>query len=376
MGRNWRRRNSGGPESSPFFCVAIQPAVRRLDERCRAAGGMAKFGMDDGYAIGPAEVILDAVRRFGEEVREQCLLELEWSKSEVFSWDGVLPAGCPDGITLAGEEIEGTFQPGFLCYGVPVGTPEYATSQLFERARKIAKDANSTVELLGGERQALWASLKWSISQRFDYWCQLSYPTDLQPAAAWLDSQLWRVLEAAVGTHIPQGEEGKGWECVLPVPVGGREGRSFASWVVRLPIRLGGWGFRSLVETSLVPFVGAVEQSVPTFTGPGGICPQLSDYLGGEESFGQREWRGGKVDVYAGEWREGGGGVSEMLGKDEAGGSRGCQVDERGGAGGATERDGSQCRKWKHGWINQETGDGAAGAGETQASEQRSVSVP
>ena len=32
---------------------------------------MAKFGMDDGYAVGPAEVILDAVRRFGEEVREQ-----------------------------------------------------------------------------------------------------------------------------------------------------------------------------------------------------------------------------------------------------------------------------------------------------------------
>jgi hypothetical protein len=208
-GRQWGETGEGGPqggpESSPFFCVAIQPAVRRLDERCQAAGGMAKFGMDDGYAVGPADVVLDAVRRFGEEVKEQCLLELEWSKSEVFSWDGVLPAGCPDGITLAGEEIEGTFQPGFLCYGVPVGTPEYATSQLFERARKIAKDANSTVELLGGERQALWASLKWSISQRFDYWCQLSYPTDLQPAAAWLDSQLWRVLEAAVGTHIPQG---------------------------------------------------------------------------------------------------------------------------------------------------------------------------
>ena len=58
-------------------------------------------------------------------------MELEWRKSEVFSWDGVLPAGCPDGITLAGEEIKGTFQPGFLCYGAPVGTPEYATSKLF-----------------------------------------------------------------------------------------------------------------------------------------------------------------------------------------------------------------------------------------------------
>ena len=269
----------GGPESAPFFCVAIQPAVRRLDERCKAAGGMAKFGMDDGYAVGPKEVVVNAVRQFAEEVEQQCLLHLEWSKTEIFSWDGVLPDGCPDGITLAGEDgVEG-FRPGFLCYGVPVGTPEYASSQLWERARKIAKDAQKTVEVLGGERQALWAALKWSISQRFDYWCQLSYPSDLRPAAAWLDGELWKMLEAAVGTNIPRGEEGRGWECVLPVPVGGREGRSFASWVVRLPIRLGGWGFRSLVETSLAAFVGAVEQAVPSFTGPQGICPQLSEDL-------------------------------------------------------------------------------------------------
>ena len=90
-----------------------------------------------------------------------------------------------------------------------------------------------------------------------------------------------------MGTHIPQGEEGRGWECVVPVPVGGREGRSFASWVVRLPVRLGGWGLRSLEETSRAAFIGAVEQAVPSFPGPEGICPQLSNYLGGEDSFGR-----------------------------------------------------------------------------------------
>ena len=130
------------------------------------------------------------------------------------------------------------------------------------RASCLVKDVNSTVELLGGETQTLWASLKWSISKRFDYWCQLSFPSDLQPAAAWLDSQLWRVLEAAVGARIPQCEEGKGWECVLPVPVGGREEMSFASWLVRLTIRLGGWGFKSLVDTSLAAFVGTVDTFV------------------------------------------------------------------------------------------------------------------
>ena len=98
-----------------------------------------------------------------------CGLELEWSKTEVFSWDGRLPEGCPEGITIAGEEVvEGVFQPDFLCYGQPVGSPEYVTSQLWKRAKKIMKDARRTVEVLGGEMQAIWAALKWSISQRFD----------------------------------------------------------------------------------------------------------------------------------------------------------------------------------------------------------------
>ena len=51
-------------------------------------------------------------------------------------------------------------------------------------------------------------------------------------------------------------------------------------------MRLGGWGLRSLEETSLAAFVGAVEQAVPSFQGPQGICTQLTEYLGGEESFG------------------------------------------------------------------------------------------
>ena len=230
------REGHRGSTVGSIFCMVIHPALRRLDDRCKAAGGMARFGMDDGYAVGPKDIVMDAVQAFAEEVRRQCLLQLEWTKTEIFSWDEVLPAGCPAGITLAGEDVDGVFQPGFLCYGVPVGTPQYATSQLWRRARTIVRDARRTVDVLGGEKQALWAALKWSISQRFDYWCQLSYPTDLQPAAAWLDSQLWGVLEEAVGAHIPRGEEGRGWECVPPVPVTG----SFASWLVRLPVRLGG----------------------------------------------------------------------------------------------------------------------------------------
>ena len=213
--------------------------------------------------------------------------ELEWSKTEVFSWTGRLPEGAPEGIKLAGEEVGGVFQPGFIVYGQPVGSPEYVTRQLWARAQNVLRDAKKTVEVLGGERQALWAGLKWSISQRMDYWCQLSYPSDIKPVVAWLDDQLWTVLEAAVGCHIPRGEEGRGWETVLPLPVAGRDGQSFASWIVRLPVKQGGMGFRSLEDISPVAFLGAVEQVIPSFGGPEGGCTLLEAYVGGLESFGE-----------------------------------------------------------------------------------------
>ena len=66
-----------------------------------------------------------------------------------------------------------------------------------------------------------------------------------------------------------------------------------------------------MLETSLAAFVGAFEQSVPAFTGPGGIFPKLSDHLGGEESFGQENGKEGR-------WRcrlENGGRVGEEFQK-------------------------------------------------------------
>ena len=244
--------------------------------------------MDDGYAVGPKDLVREATGVFAQEVREACGLELEWSKTEVFSWDGLLPTGFPEGVTVAGEEVvEGVFQPGFLCYGQPVGSSEYVTSHLWKRAQKIVKDAKKTVDVLAGEKQAIWASLKWSISQRFDYWLKLSYPSDIRPVAAWLDGELWSVLEAAVGCHIPRGEEGRGWETVVQVPVVGMDGHSFASWVTRLPVKQGGMGLRSLEETSKVAFLGAVEQTIPSFSSQEALCPQVTQFVGGAESFGE-----------------------------------------------------------------------------------------
>ena len=53
---------------SAGYCVGIHPEVRELDEELRASGGAARFDMDDGYAVGPPELVFPAVLRFARRV--------------------------------------------------------------------------------------------------------------------------------------------------------------------------------------------------------------------------------------------------------------------------------------------------------------------
>ena len=45
---------------------------------------MARFGMDNGYVIGPAENVFPALENFSEKVRVRCLLVWAKTKTEVF----------------------------------------------------------------------------------------------------------------------------------------------------------------------------------------------------------------------------------------------------------------------------------------------------
>ena len=241
---------------------------------------MARFGCDDGYALGPPDIVFPALERFATSLRELCLLEWERSKTEVFLWDGPLPDSTSEGLQMAGATVNGVFERGFLCYGVPIGTDAYVKHVLYQKAKEITDGAERASEVLAGDRQALWAVLKWSISQQFDYWLQLVYPSLVREAASMIDNVLWRVMETAAGGQIPRTDEGKGWECVIDPPIDSLRGRSFQEWVVRQPVKMGGMGLRSLADLSPAAYIGAVEQAVPCFTGIRGVCPVLSNVVG------------------------------------------------------------------------------------------------
>ena len=178
------------------------------------------------------------MERFKRKLLERCGLVLQRAKTEVFSWDGVLPWDTPAEMVLAGREVEGEFMPGYMCYRVPVGSREYVRHVLNEKVEQIAEQAEKAVKVLEGERQALWSVVKWSISQRFEYWLQLSYPSDVKEAAASLDRKLLRVLEACLGSQIPEGWASR---YVIEGPADASiHGLSFQQLVVRLPIKMRG----------------------------------------------------------------------------------------------------------------------------------------
>ena len=83
------------------------------------------------------------------------------------------------------------------------------------------------------------------------------------------------MLEAATGLHIPQQDEGMGVECVPGPPVNGLDTQSFQSWLVRLPVRSGGIGLRSLADTSPLAFRVGIEMALPHFVGERGTCSRV-----------------------------------------------------------------------------------------------------
>ena len=72
-------------------------------------------------------------------------------------------------MTLAGEDVNGTFEPGMLVYGVPMGTDAYVEAVMDKKMNQIASEATKACQLLANERQALWTTLRLSTQQKLDY---------------------------------------------------------------------------------------------------------------------------------------------------------------------------------------------------------------
>ena len=199
----------GDTSSGDFFTIALQPDLVALDMACRQGGGLARAGHDDVVAQGPPAVVIPAVLEFMIKIKSRCGLQVQLSKSQIFSWDGLLPAEAPQDVELAGKMVDGNFEVGFNCYGVPMGTPAYRTSELREKAEVIVADAEKVEDLLCGEKQAMWSALRLSIYQRFGYFSQHVPPSLTEPGSL-AGHQTMAGTGVFSGIQHPKRKEGRG----------------------------------------------------------------------------------------------------------------------------------------------------------------------
>jgi hypothetical protein len=86
-GEEWGESGEGGaqgdPEAGAAFAVPVQPAVEELHRELASVGGVAVFGNDDGFAVGPPAIVFQAVQRFADRVFRTCNLRLQVSKRKV-----------------------------------------------------------------------------------------------------------------------------------------------------------------------------------------------------------------------------------------------------------------------------------------------------
>ena len=131
----------------------------------------------------------------------------------------------------------------------------------------------------------MWVILRSSTAHKLDYWLTLVYPSLVADAAARMDRLQHGVLEKLLGLAIPLQEDALrqpplGYDCPLDVPVDSLRGRSFQSLVTSQPVKMGGLGLRSNLETSLPAFIGGLELALPHLVGADGVCQALSDVIG------------------------------------------------------------------------------------------------
>ena len=128
--------------------------MQALDFELSAQGGAARFIMDDGYAVGPPELVFEAVRRFGEAIAPLGL-ELQEGKSECYCPAGpetisahrpiTFPLGtCRDRAGMALQPIGHGIQVG----GVPLSDTALVQHFLAHKVSKVVSKIDKVNNML------------------------------------------------------------------------------------------------------------------------------------------------------------------------------------------------------------------------------------
>jgi len=267
----------GDGVASAGFCVGIHPEVKELDAEVGAAGGAARFDMDDGYVVGPPAVVFPAVLRFAERISDLGL-ELQLDKSECYSPSGAhsaessRPSVMPWGQLL--DENEEVLGYGVPIAGVPVGDAGFIREFMDRKVRDVLSNITTVTDKLQDRHlQSLYSSTLNCLNPKFQYWLQHCYPADVHEHAARIDQSILATVGTSIHTSVIED--------------------AIALQRLRLPARMYGGGMRSLVDVTPAAFIGGMCRSLPflldkrdeDWNVQPGFLPQLAEVLG-RDAFG------------------------------------------------------------------------------------------
>ena len=144
--------------ASVDFCVGIHPEECVIDEELRQTGGFAKFDMDDGYAVGPADDVFRAVQQFGDAVR-RLGLELQLAKCQCYSPQTSLVSHMarPDVMPLGEIQLsDGSSAAGIKVGGVPIGEAVYIQTYLDNKATDMLSTVTTITNKLRDRLLQSW----------------------------------------------------------------------------------------------------------------------------------------------------------------------------------------------------------------------------
>ena len=191
------------PLASAAFCVGIHPEVCALDAEIQEAGqGGARFDMDDGYAVGPPDVVFPAVLRFAERLHALGL-ELQLSKCQCYSVaiDLAVHPDRPPQMPVGGLVLpDGSFTRGVIVSGIPLGDDAFVTAALTDKVEdSLSKVSAISSKLQARHLQSLYAVTTYCLQPLFHFWLQHCYPEQVQTMAARLDTRFLALPDMCIG---------------------------------------------------------------------------------------------------------------------------------------------------------------------------------
>ena len=170
----------GFPISSSGFSFTIHDRVKEADMRLVELGGCARFGMDDGYMIGPPELVFEVLAEFAARIKEDSGCELNVSKCRMYSkeegaCEAARKAGhIPVELLHLKEGVHvnesGDLLRGLTIFNVPVGEEKYVAVKLRDKAKQVEKTTEAYVRDRRDEYpKELWTMLQFSLQHRITY---------------------------------------------------------------------------------------------------------------------------------------------------------------------------------------------------------------